>query len=66
MMIKMVDLYNQYLSISNEINHAINEVITKSAFIKGSAVELFEEELSQFLNVKLSILKRCAKITQPC
>ena len=52
MMIKMVDLYNQYLSISNEINHAINEVITKSAFIKGSAVELFEEELSQFLNVK--------------
>ncbi len=52
MNIKMVDLYNQYLGIRNEVDDAINEVIATSAFIKGSAVKELEKNLSQFLNVK--------------
>lgn len=52
MNIKMVDLHNQYLSIRNEIDDAINKVITSSTFIKGPDVEKLEKELSRFLNVK--------------
>lgn len=51
-MIKMVDLYSQYLNIRDDVDRAIDETIAESAFIKGTAVAKLEEELSRWLNVK--------------
>lgn len=48
----MVDLYNQYLKIKNEIDEAIFDVIKKSSFVKGEEVKKFEEKLAEYLNVK--------------
>lgn len=50
--IQMVDLYNQYLRLKDDIDNAINNVIKSTAFIKGKEVALFEEELSKYLNVR--------------
>ena len=50
--IQMVDLNGQYLKIKDEVNNAIQEVIDSSAFIKGPAVKLFEEDLQNYLSVK--------------
>jgi UDP-2-acetamido-2-deoxy-ribo-hexuluronate aminotransferase len=50
--IQMVDLKGQYLKIKDEVNAAIQEVIDSSAFIKGPAVNLFQEELQNYLSVK--------------
>lgn len=41
------DLYQQYLSIKDEIDTAISDVITKSAFIRGEYVDRFEAEFAQ-------------------
>lgn len=51
-MIKTVDLYEQYISIKEDIDRAIAEVIAASAFIKGEAVTELENELAAFLDVK--------------
>ena len=48
----MVDLHRQYLSIRDEVERAMGEVIAQSAFIKGPAVGLFEQELAQWLKVR--------------
>lgn len=48
MVIKFLDLHAQYLSIKEEIDSAIAEVISRSAFIGGHFVETFEEEFAQF------------------
>ena len=48
----MADLQNQYLQIKEEIDDAIQRVIDSAAFIKGSEVGLFEEELAKWLGVK--------------
>ncbi|PIE86015.1 MAG: transcriptional regulator [Bacteroidia bacterium] len=50
--IRMVDLKGQYDKIKNEIDHAISEVITSTAFIKGAQVKRFKEELEEYLGVK--------------
>ena len=50
--IKMVDLHGQYLKVKDEIDQAIQEVITSSAFINGRDVELFAKELSEYLDVE--------------
>ncbi len=50
--IKMVDLYNQYLQIKNEIDDAIFKVIERTSFVKGSEVTQFENELAEYLQVK--------------
>ena len=42
----MVDLHRQYLDIRDEVDRAIGDVIAETAFIKGPAVGLFEEELA--------------------
>lgn len=42
----MVDLHRQYLGIRDEVDRAIGDVIAETAFIKGPAVGLFEEELA--------------------
>ena len=51
MNIPLVDLKTQYLSIKDEIDEAINNVITKTAFIQGHYVEKFEEEFSNAYGV---------------
>lgn len=50
--IKMVDLYGQYNKIKVEVDCAINNVITKSSFVKGEEVQLFEKDLATYLGVK--------------
>ena len=50
--IHMVDLQSQYLTIKNEIDKAIQDVIDSCAFINGPAVKGFQEELEKYLNVK--------------
>lgn len=41
--IPFVDLHAQYLTIKKEIDHAISDVIARSAFIRGPRVQEFEE-----------------------
>ena len=53
--IKMVDLHGQYLKIKDEIDQAIQGVISSSAFINGKPVEAFAKELSDYLGVKYVI-----------
>ena len=43
MKIPFVDLHAQYLSIKEEIDEAIAEVIAQSAYIRGPQVEAFEQ-----------------------
>ena len=49
--IKMVDLHSQYLRLKEEIDNAIQEVIDSSAFINGKPVELFAQELAEYIGV---------------
>ncbi len=48
----MVDLRKQYLSIKQEIDSAIAEVIDSTAFVKGPKVKEFESHLASYLGVK--------------
>lgn len=48
----MVDLHGQYLKIKDEIDQAIQDVISSSAFINGKPVEAFASELADYLGVK--------------
>jgi len=50
--IQMVDLYNQYLRLKEDIDNAINSVIKSTTFIKGKEVNIFENELAKYLNVR--------------
>jgi len=52
MEIKMVDLKSQYLHIKNAVDSGIQEVINQTSFIKGPAVQQFQEELERYLGVK--------------
>jgi len=52
MNIPFVDLKSQYQSIKPEIDQAIAEVISKTAFIGGPFAESFEKKFAQFCNVK--------------
>ena len=45
----MVDLKTQYIKIKDELDSAIQSVIDSTAFIRGKEVQLFEEELANFL-----------------
>jgi UDP-2-acetamido-2-deoxy-ribo-hexuluronate aminotransferase len=53
--IKMVDLHGQYLKIKDEIDQAIQEVISSSAFINGKPVEAFARELAEYTGAKYVI-----------
>ena len=52
MRIPFVDLKSQYLSIEKEIQEAIQNVISETAFISGSYAAKFESHFSQFLGTK--------------
>lgn len=53
--IPFVDLNAQYKSIKNEIDNAIADVISKSAFIGGPFVESFEKAFAKFCNAKYCV-----------
>jgi dTDP-4-amino-4,6-dideoxygalactose transaminase len=44
--VPFVDLHAQYLSIRNEIDCAMQEVIRESDFIRGRFVQTFEKEFA--------------------
>jgi dTDP-4-amino-4,6-dideoxygalactose transaminase len=50
--VPFVDLYAQYLSIRDEIDEAIRQVIAESAFIRGAHVEAFERAWAEKLSAK--------------
>ena len=52
MNIPFVDLKSQYANIKDEIDNAIAEVISKTAFIGGSFAKSFEQNFAEFCNVK--------------
>jgi dTDP-4-amino-4,6-dideoxygalactose transaminase len=52
MKIPFVDLHAQYLSIKEEIDEAIAEVIAQSAYIRGPQVDGFEQRWAETLGVK--------------
>ena len=53
--LKMVDLHGQYLKIKEEVDLAIQDVISASAFINGKPVEAFASELADYLGAKYVI-----------
>lgn len=52
MNIPFVDLASQYASIKDEIDQAMSEVISKTAFIGGPHVASFESAFAKFCNVR--------------
>ena len=52
MNIPFVDLKTQYISIKDEIDTAIQDVINETAFIKGKYVQQFEENYAEIYGVK--------------
>lgn len=51
-MIRFLDLNAQYISIKSEIDQAIAEVISKSAFIGGHFLAKFEDEFAAYTNAE--------------
>jgi dTDP-4-amino-4,6-dideoxygalactose transaminase len=49
---QMVDLLSQYNKIKNEIDQAILNVVTSSAYINGPEVKTFAKELEDYLGAK--------------
>src|SRR5512140_787681 len=52
MKIPFVDLHAQYLTIKQEIDRAIAQVIAQSAYIRGRHVDAFEQAWASKLGVK--------------
>ncbi|MBA2525503.1 MAG: DegT/DnrJ/EryC1/StrS family aminotransferase, partial [Pyrinomonadaceae bacterium] len=52
MKVPFVDLHAQYLSIKEELDAAIADVIAQSSFIRGPHVDAFEEAWAETLGVK--------------
>jgi UDP-2-acetamido-2-deoxy-ribo-hexuluronate aminotransferase len=50
--IKMADLHGQYLKIKPEIDSAIQEVLTSTAFINGPQVKEFNNNLASYLGAR--------------
>lgn len=48
----MVDLRGQYQHIKSQIDTKFQEILSSAAFIKGPEVQLFEQELANYLQVK--------------
>jgi dTDP-4-amino-4,6-dideoxygalactose transaminase len=55
MMIPLLDLKAQYLSIKDEIDAAIQEVMVSGQYILGKNVEAFEKEIADYCGVKYGI-----------
>ncbi|QNB48414.1 aminotransferase class V-fold PLP-dependent enzyme [Thermanaerosceptrum fracticalcis] len=55
MMIPLLDLKAQYLSIKDEIDAAIQEVMASGQYILGENVEALEKEIAEYCGVKYGI-----------
>ena len=55
MNIPMLDLVAQYNGIKKEIDSAIQKVLSSGAYINGSQVKEFEDNIADFLGVKHAI-----------
>ena len=55
MKVPFLDLKAQYQSISEEIDNALRQVVTATAFSGGPFVERFEEEFAAFCRSKFAI-----------
>ncbi len=55
MKVPFVDLYAQYQSIKDEIDHAIQTILDSSSFIGGSHVESFEKRFGNYIGVDYCI-----------
>ncbi len=51
MKVPFVDLHAQYLTIKNEVDHAIQSVINETAFIRGKFVDQFENDYAKLYGV---------------
>lgn len=51
-MIKMVNLYSQYVEIRDMLDQSFSKIISESSFIRGEDIHLLEIELADFLGVK--------------
>ena len=54
-MVKFLDLKSQYDSIKSEIDEAIKNVISETAFIGGKYVAKFEQEFAQYQEAKFCV-----------
>ena len=50
--IQMVDLQSQYLDLKDQIDYALIKCAESGQYIKGQEVNIFEEKLAGYLNVK--------------
>lgn len=50
--IQMVDLHQQYLTIKNEIDAGIQDVLDKGYYINGAPVQRFGSNLAEYLGMK--------------
>jgi dTDP-4-amino-4,6-dideoxygalactose transaminase len=55
MRVPLVDLQEQYLLIKNEIDEAIERVISETAFILGEEVSAFEEGYARYCNAEYCV-----------
>ncbi len=53
--IPMVDLHQQYQTLKDEIQAAINDILNQTNFIMGPNVYALEEEISDYLKIKHAI-----------
>ena len=53
--VPFLDLHAQYISIKEEIDTAIDQVIANSAFLRGPQVSAFEENFSKQIGVKHTV-----------
>lgn len=51
-MVKMVDLHRQYLEIRDELDISFKKILKDSAFIRGEEINMLENELAEFFEVK--------------
>lgn len=54
MRVPLLDLKPQYLSLKNELDQVVNEVVESQYFIMGPKVEKMEKEFCDYLNCKYS------------
>ena len=54
-MIRFTDLKRQYASIHDEVNEAVNRVLSSGWYILGENVEAFENEFADYIGVKYGI-----------
>src|SRR4051812_23547285 len=53
--IPLVGLYDQYQVIKPEIDEAITSIISRSAFVGGEDVRMFEEEFAAYCEAKACV-----------